>query len=128
MASIGLSGNDIGISYFLPRIVGVSVASELTLTANFIQAPRAEKVGLVSAVYPSLAELEKAGDQMAKDMLKLGVMGLEMSKQGLNASLSASSLETQIMLEDRQQILVSYDGEFIARVKDFATRKSKSKL
>jgi enoyl-CoA hydratase/carnithine racemase len=126
MAAIGLSGNDIGISYFLPRVVGQTVAAEMILTARFIDAARAEKVGLVAATYPSIAELEKAGEAMAQDMLKLGVMGLELSKQGLNASLSASSLETQVMIEDRQQVMVSYDGEFVARVKDFATRKGKS--
>jgi len=129
MAAIGLSGNDIGISYFLPRVVGVSVASELILTAKFIDAARAEKVGLVSAVYSDLAELEKAGQQMAKEMLSLGVMGLELSKQGLGASLSASSLESQVMLEDRQQIMVSFDGEFEKRVRDFSAKKNKkSKL
>ena len=60
-------------------------------------------------------------------MLKLGVMGLELSKQGLNASLSASSLETQVMIEDRQQVMVSFDGEFRKRVQDFRARK-KSKM
>jgi enoyl-CoA hydratase/carnithine racemase len=82
----------------------------------------------VNAVYPTYAELEKAGDQMAKDMLKLGVMGLQMSKQGLNASLSASSLESQVMLEDRQQVMVGYDGEFVQRVSAFLNRKPKSKM
>jgi enoyl-CoA hydratase/carnithine racemase len=129
MASIGLSGNDIGISYFLPRVVGISVASELTLTAKFIDAQRAEKVGLINACYPNVDELNKAGEQMAQDMLKLGVMGLELSKQGLNASLSASSLETQVAIEDRQQIMVSFDGEFEKRVREFGSKKGKpSKL
>ena len=38
---IGLSACDVGVSYFLPRLVGVSVASELLLTGRFIHAPRA---------------------------------------------------------------------------------------
>ena len=128
MAAIGLSGNDIGISYFLPRIVGVSLASEMILTANFINATRAEKAGFVSACYQTVEELDKAGEQMAQDMLKLGVMGLELSKQGLNASLSASSLESQVMIEDRQQVMVSFDGEFVKRVKDFGVKKGKAKM
>jgi len=47
---IGLSACDIGVSYFLPRLVGVSVASELMMTGRFINADRALRVGLVSEV------------------------------------------------------------------------------
>ena len=47
---LGLGGCDIGTSYFLPRLVGVSVASELILTGRFIHAERALAVGLVSEV------------------------------------------------------------------------------
>ena len=45
---LGVGGCDIGSSYFLPRLVGVSVASELILTGRFIHAERALAVGLVS--------------------------------------------------------------------------------
>ena len=38
---IGFSGSDMGSSYFLPRLVGLSVASELLLTGRFVDAERA---------------------------------------------------------------------------------------
>src|SRR5262249_9075702 len=47
---IGLSGCDVGISYFLPRLVGSAIASELLLTGRFIDARRALAGGLVSVV------------------------------------------------------------------------------
>ncbi len=47
---LGLSACDMGVSYFLPRLVGTSVASELMLTGRFIHAPRALATGLVSEV------------------------------------------------------------------------------
>ena len=45
-----ISACDIGVSYFLPRMVGSSVAAELMLTGRFIRADRALALGLVSAV------------------------------------------------------------------------------
>ena len=47
---IGLSACDMGVSYFLPRLVGTSVASELMLTGRFLHAERALATGLVSEV------------------------------------------------------------------------------
>jgi enoyl-CoA hydratase/carnithine racemase len=49
---IGLSACDIGVSFFLPRMVGSSVAAEYMLTGRFIDAERAYQLGLVSRVVP----------------------------------------------------------------------------
>ena len=56
---IGLSACDMGASYFLPRLIGTSIASELMLTGRFIDAQRALRTNLVSEVVPD-AELQKA--------------------------------------------------------------------
>ena len=50
---IGLTACDMGVSYFLPRAVGTSVASELMLTGRFINAQRALATGLVSELMPA---------------------------------------------------------------------------
>ena len=47
---IGLSACDIGVSYFLPRMIGASAASEFMLTGRFIDAARGRELGLLSTV------------------------------------------------------------------------------
>ena len=47
---LGSSACDMGTSYFLPRLVGISIASELMLTGKFIDADRCLRTELVSDV------------------------------------------------------------------------------
>jgi enoyl-CoA hydratase/carnithine racemase len=108
---IGLSACDVGVSYFLPRMVGASVAAELLLTGNFIDAARAERLGLVSRVVPD-AELEATAQALAGDMLRNSPLGLRLTKECLNASLDAGSLEQVIAMEDRNQILCTRTSDF----------------
>lgn len=103
---IGLTGCDMGSSYFLPRLVGVSVASELLMTGRFIHAPRALAVNLVSEVVPD-AELERAAQPLVDDLLKTSPMGLRLTKEGLNINIDAGSLEAAMAVEDRHQALLS---------------------
>ena len=103
---IGLTGCDMGSSYFLPRLVGTSVASELLMTGRFIHAPRALSVNLVSEVVPD-DELADAADGYIEDMLATSPMGLRLTKDALNFSIDASGLEAAMALEDRHQALLA---------------------
>ena len=47
---LGLSGAEMGMSYFLPRIVGTSVAADWMLTGRTVAAEEADRRGLVSEV------------------------------------------------------------------------------
>ena len=110
---LGLSACDIGVSYFLPRIVGASVAYELMLTGRFIQADRALATGLVSAVVPD-EQLEAEARQLAQEMIDTSPLGLRLTKECLNASLDAPNLESAVAMEDRNQVICStskYLGE-----------------
>ena len=101
---IGLSACDVGVSYFLPRMVGSSIAAELLLTGNFIDAARAERTGLVSRVVPD-AELETTAHALAADILRNSPLGVRLTKECLQHSIDAGSLEQAIAMEDRNQIL-----------------------
>ena len=119
---IGLSACDVGVSYFLPRMVGASVAAELLLTGNFIDAARAERIGLVSRVVPD-AELDATARALAGDMLRNSPLGLRLTKECLNASLDAGSLEQVIAMEDRNQILCTRSEDFREGVRAFLEKR-----
>lgn len=120
---IGLSGCDIGVSYMLPRLVGVSVASELLLTGRFINAERALRVGLVSEVVPD-ADLEKAAQPYVDEMLHASPLGLRLTKECLNMSIDAGSLEAAIAMEDRNQILCTQSDDFREGVSAFLEKRN----
>mgnify|MGYP001829209169 CR=1 FL=1 len=103
---IGLSACDMGTSYFLPRLVGTSLASELMLTGRFINADRALATGLVSEVVPD-AQLKDAAKPYLQEMLTTSPMGLRLTKEGLNMAVDANSLEAAMAIENRNQILCS---------------------
>ena len=101
---LGLSACDMGVSYFLPRLVGVTIASELMMTGRFIHAERALAVGLVNQIVPD-AELEAAGQVFVDEMLATSPMGLRLTKEGLNMAVDAASLEAAMAIENRNQVL-----------------------
>jgi len=103
---IGLSACDMGASYFLPRLIGTSIASELMLTGRFIDAQRALRTNLVSEVVPD-AELQNAAQSYINDMLTTSPMGLRLTKEGLNVSIDAAGLEAVMAVENRNQVLCS---------------------
>jgi len=117
--TIGTSGCDMGSSYFLPRLVGTSLASELLLTGRFIYAEEALQHRLVSKVV-SDDQLDSAAQEMLTPMLAASKMGLRLTKDALNFSIDAASMEAAMAMEDRQQILlVLADSEFRERGKKF---------
>jgi enoyl-CoA hydratase len=119
---LGLSACDVGVSYFLPRIVGASVAAELLLTGDFIDAARAERVGLVSRVVPD-AELDDAARSLAESMLRNSPLGLKLTKEVLKLSLDAGSLEQVVALEDRNQVIAASSRDFREGVAAFLEKR-----
>ena len=119
---IGLTACDVGVSYFLPRLVGSALASELLLTGRFLDAERALKVGLVSQVVMQ-DELANAGRAMAQEILANSPVGVRLTKECLNMSIDAGSLESVVAMEDRQQILVAQTGDMREGVSAFLEKR-----
>ncbi len=117
---VGLGGCDMGAGYLLPRLIGLSNASEFVLTGRFIDAERALRMGLVSEIVPENKLLE-TGMVLAADMLKTAPMGLRMTKEALNAEIDAPSLDAALALEDRQQVILletADHGEAVAAFRE----------
>ncbi len=120
---IGLSACDIGVSYFLPRMVGSSVAAEYMLTGRFITADRAYQLGLISKIVDA-SELETEARSFAADMLHATPLGLRLTKEALNHAIDANGLEAAIAMEDRNQILCAQDGDFGEGVRAFLEKRA----
>ncbi|MFX0043735.1 MAG: enoyl-CoA hydratase/isomerase family protein [Candidatus Hodarchaeota archaeon] len=102
--NIGLTGADIGASYFLPRLIGMSTAAEILYTGRTVNGKEAKELGLVS----KLVEKDKLLDaamELAKEMLKKSPLGLRMTKKALNLSLDSPSLDTIIQFENSSQVV-----------------------
>lgn len=119
---LGLSACDVGVSYFLPRYVGASLAAELLLTGDFIDAERAERSGLVSRVVPDDA-LDEAARELAGRMLRNAPLALRLTKECLKHSIDAGSLEQAIAMEDRNQVLAVGTRDFREGVAAFLEKR-----
>jgi enoyl-CoA hydratase len=119
---LGLSACDVGVSYFLPRLVGASVASELLLTGDFIDAARAERTGLVSRVVPE-DQLDASARAMAEAMLRNSPVALRLTKDCLKHSIDAGSLEAAIAMEDRNQVLAAGSRDFREGIAAFLQKR-----
>jgi enoyl-CoA hydratase/carnithine racemase len=119
---LGLSACDMGSSYFLPRLVGTSIASELMLTGRFIHAQRALATGLVSEVVPE-DQLADAARPYLDEMLSTSPIGLRLTKEGLNLSIDAPSLEAAMAIENRNQLMCSQTQDFKEGMKAFLEKR-----
>lgn len=119
---LGLSGCDIGVSYFLPRMLGSSVAAELLMTGRFLHAPRAEALGLVSKLAPAEKLDDEARDLLA-DLLRTTPLGLRLTKEAFNHAIDAQGLEAAIAMEDRNQILCAQGEDFQEGVRAFLEKR-----
>lgn len=122
---IGLSACDMGTSYFLPRLIGTSIASELMLTGRFIHAERALATNLVSEVVPD-DQLADAAQSYIDEMLTTSPMGLRLTKEGLNMGIDASSLEAAMAIENRNQLMCSRTDDAREGMQAFLEKRAPS--
>ena len=117
--NIGLSGGELGCSYFLPRLVGLTHAADILYTGRKVKADEAERIGLVSRVVPR-EELMETALSYARIMLGKSAGGLRLTKRVLDQNIDAPSLEAAVNLENRNQTIMVFSGEFLKLIEPFS--------
>lgn len=123
---LGLSGGEAGSTWFLPRFIGLSNASELLFTGKPCNAERAFQMGLVSNVVED-EKLEYEARKLAYEILEHSWLGLRFTKEALNMA-TTSTLEQDILLTNRNQLLCLKDKESQKIGFRHAMKFAKSKL
>ena len=121
---LGFTGGDMGVSYLLPRVVGLGHASELMLTGRFVEADEAARIGLANRVVPP-GELMDAAIACAGDIARNSELGVALTKQVLQHSLSAPSLSATMDFENRNQTVMALSGSVTEGLARFRSSKPK---
>src|ERR687886_267929 len=100
---VGLSGADMGAAHLLPRVVGLSKATELLYTGDFVTAGEALAMGLYNRVVPP-EQLESETRSLAECLARGPSFALGVTKEMLNRELDAS-LDTALEWEAQAQAL-----------------------
>lgn len=94
---VGLAGTDMLASYLLPRVVGLSKATEILYTGDFVTAAEAERMGLYNRVVPA-DQLQTATREFAERLARGPAFALGKTKEMLNRELHmdlAAALESE---------------------------------
>jgi enoyl-CoA hydratase/carnithine racemase len=107
---VGLAGADMGAGFLLPKVVGLSKATEMLYTGDFINAEEAAKVGLYNKVVPA-SELETETMRLAEKLAAGPAFALGMTKTALNRELDMS-LEMALDAEAEAQAICMLNPDF----------------
>ncbi len=119
---VGFSGADLGVSYFLPRLIGMSRAAEILYTGRFIDANESKQFGIVSTVC-SESELLVEALKIAESFLEKSPLGLRMTKQAINATMDSPSLDTIAQIENITQMLCSTSSDITEGIQAFFDKR-----
>ena len=119
---VGLSGADMGVTYLLPRIVGLGHATELLLFGDIITAERALEIGLVNRVAPDAAAVLAMAQAWAARLAAGPAFAHAMTKQMLESE-HALALGDAIEAEAQAQALCMQHGDFAEAHEAFKAKR-----
>lgn len=108
---VGLTGGDMGTSYFLPKTIPTSAASELLLTGRDFDAFEAFQLGFVSQLVAE-GEALKAARELAGAIRQNSPLGIRLTKEAISRSVDGAGLEAALTLENRAQVMSMFTEPF----------------
>jgi 2-(1,2-epoxy-1,2-dihydrophenyl)acetyl-CoA isomerase len=84
--NLGLAGCDMSSGYYLPRLIGMGRATDMMMTARFVEAKEAYDIGLLSRLVPE-AELDEAVMSLANSFAKGPARALAFTKNAIRRSM-----------------------------------------
>jgi enoyl-CoA hydratase/carnithine racemase len=118
---VGLSGADMGAAHLLPRLVGLSKATELLFTGDFITAEEALAAGLYNRVVPA-SELESETRALAERLARGPAFALGMTKEMLNREMDVS-LDTALEWEAQAQAACMQHPDYAEAYRAFTEKR-----
>lgn len=118
-ARIGMTPGDVGLSWFLPKIIGSGRTAEVFNLAKVIDAPTAERWGLANEIAED--PLARAVE-LAEYMADLSAESLRQTKELLNASAAGGSLDQHMEIEIRSQAMISFSREHKVALEKFSSK------
>jgi enoyl-CoA hydratase/carnithine racemase len=119
---VGLSGADMGAAYLLPRVVGVTKATELLLTGDFISAREAERIGLYNRVVPP-AELDATTRELAQRLASGPAFALAKTKELLDREFNMT-LDAALAVEAEAQAICMQHPDFREAYDAFVAKRA----
>jgi enoyl-CoA hydratase/carnithine racemase len=118
---VGLSGADMGATYLLPRVVGLTRATELLYTGDFISASEAERIGLYNRVVPT-DQLAAATHELAERLAKGPGFALAKTKEMLNRELDMN-LTAALECEAQAQAICMQHTDYREAYESFVAKR-----
>lgn len=113
---------DWGGSYFLPRLVGPTLAAEFIYTGEMISADRAERLGIFNRVVPA-SELEPAARALAGQIASGPALAIRHAKRAMRGSLNAT-LDEMLEFEADAQLEAFDSADFREGVTAFLEKRA----
>ncbi|BAK44623.1 enoyl-CoA hydratase/isomerase family protein [Eggerthella sp. YY7918] len=116
--AVGLTGTDMSGSFYLPKIVGYERAFRILSSPDRWDAKTLSSWGFGLEVVPDDEVVSKAVELAHHICDTTSPLGLRLTKEAMHTSIDGTSFETQIKVENRNQVLgaVTQDG-FTGRAK-----------
>jgi enoyl-CoA hydratase/carnithine racemase len=119
---VGLSGADMGAAYLLPRLVGLTKATELLYTGDFISAAEAERIGLYNQVVPH-DQLEVTTRAFAERLARGPAFAIGKTKE-LLAREASMSFEAALECEAQAQAICMQHPDYREAYEAFVEKRT----